>query len=237
LQRDFSDDRVERFARVSKMTVESMSQIVENVQSIYTIILALAVAEAFNQAIRETKPRAERPATTLVSWFDCFHHARVVSLVVFLLMIVPFFQGNQKYLYLQYVEPLHGPHPPKTISAMWLNFDCVVFSLEAGLFFVMARSLSAHRWQQFYAAIIVLLSLDLVWAAIEKHRGADVPAEWLWFDGLVALVLAAIIVLDWFFIRYDRDKKLNVYCFWGASIFTACCLLFGYLFEIDYVIE
>jgi hypothetical protein len=48
------------------MTVESMSEIVENVQSIYTIILALAVAEAFNQAIRETKPKEERPATTFV---------------------------------------------------------------------------------------------------------------------------------------------------------------------------
>jgi hypothetical protein len=219
------------------MTVESMSEIVENVQSIYTIILALAVAEAFNQAIRETKPKEERPATTLISWFDCLHHSRVVSLLVFLLMIVPFFQGNQKYLYLQYIEPLHGPKPPKSISALWINFDCIVFSIEAGLFFLMARSLSAHRWQQFYAAIIVLLSLDLVWAALEKYRGAAVPSEWLWFDGLVALLLAAIIALDWFWIRYDRDNNLNRYCFWGASIVTILCLIFGYYYEIDYVIE
>ncbi len=219
------------------MTVESMSQIIENVQSIYTIILALAVAEAFNQAIRESKPKAERPSTTLKSWFDCFHHARVVSLIVFILMIVPFFQGNQKYLFLQYIEPLHSAVPPKSVSAMWLNFDCMIFSLEAGLFFVMARSLSAHRWQQFYAAIIMLLSVDLVWAAIEKRRGAAVPAEWLWFDGLVALAIAGVIMLDWFFIRYDRDKELNRYCFWAVSIFTAVFLLWGYIYEIDYVIE
>lgn len=219
------------------MTAESMSEIVENVQSIYTIILALAVAEAFNQAIKESKPVEERPATTLARWFDCFHHSRVVSLLVFLLMIVPFFQGNQKYLYLQYIEPLRGSNPPKSISALWLNFDCVVFSIEAGLFFVMARSLSAHRWQQFYAAIIVLLSLDLVWAAIEKRRGSAVPAEWIWFDGLVALILVAFIAADWFFVRYDREKNLNRYCYWGASIVTILFLIFGYFYEVDYVIE
>jgi hypothetical protein len=195
------------------------------------------VAEAFNQAIKENKPREEMPATTLVRWFDCFHHSRVVSLVVFLLMIVPFFQGNQKYLYLQYIEPLHSPHPPKSISASWLNFDCMVFSIEAGLFFLMARSLSAQRWQQFYAAIIVLLSLDLVWAAIEKLRHSAVPSEWLWFDGLVALVLAAIILIDWFIVRYDREKQLNRYCFWAASLVTILCLIFGYFYELDYVIE
>lgn len=138
-----------QFARMSRMSVESMSQIVENIQSVYTIILALAVAEAFNQAIKESKPKAERPATTLASWFDCIHSSRFVSLIVFLLMVIPFFQGNQKYLYLQYIEPLHRPNPPKVIKALWLNFDCTIFTLEAGLFFVMARSLSAHRWQQF----------------------------------------------------------------------------------------
>lgn len=219
------------------MTVESMSEIVENVQSIYTIILALAVAEAFNQAIKENKPKEEKPATTLVGWFDCLHHSRVMSLLVFLMMIVPFFQGNQKYLYLQYIEPLHSASPPKSISAMWLNFDCFVFSIEAGLFFLMARSLSAQRWQQFYAAIIVLLSLDLFWAAIEKWHGSAVPSEWLFFDSLVILVLVAIIVIDWFLIRYDREKQLNRYCYWAASIVTLLCLVFGYLYEIDYVIE
>jgi hypothetical protein len=161
----------------------------------------------------------------------------VVSLIVFLLMIVPFFQGNQKYLYLQYIEPLRGANPPKSVSALWLNFDCVVFSIEAGLFFVMARSLSAHRWQQFYGAIIFLLSLDLIWAVVERHRGAAVPGEWIWFDGLVALALAGFILADWFLIRYDRENHLNRYCFWGVSILTILCLIFGYFFEIDYVIE
>ena len=219
------------------MTVESMSQIVENIQSVYTIVLALAVAEAFNQAIKETKPKEERPSTTFASWFDCFHHSRFVSLIVFLLMVVPFFQGNQKYLYLQYVEPLHQPVPPKSISASWLNFDCLVFSVEAGLFFVMARSLSARRWQQFYGTIAVLMLLDFIWAVLEKRRGAAVPKEWLWFDIAAVLVLAAVILVDWFLVPYKRGEKLNVYCYAGISVLAIVGLTYGYFYQFDYLIE
>ncbi len=122
----------------------------------------------------------------------------------------PFYRGNQKYLYLQYVEPLHLPNPPKSISALWLNFDCLVFSVEAGLFFVMSRSLSARRWQQFYATIALLLSVDFVWALMEKKHGASVPGEWIWFDIIAVIVLLAIIALDWFFITYERGKELNL---------------------------
>lgn len=68
-----------------------MTQMVENIQSVYTIILALAIAEAFNQAIRENKPQEEQHATTLIRWFDCFHHTRFISLIVFLMLAVPFF--------------------------------------------------------------------------------------------------------------------------------------------------
>ena len=49
------------------VTVDSMTQIVEDIQSIYTIVLALAIAEAFNQAVKETKPVEEKHATTLAN--------------------------------------------------------------------------------------------------------------------------------------------------------------------------
>lgn len=219
------------------MTVGSITQIVENIQSVYCIILALAIAEAFNQAIKENRPEHEKHATTLASWFDCVHHSRFISLIVFLMLVTPFFQGNQKYLYLQYIEPLHGPNPPKSISAVWLNFDCLVFSLEAGLFFVMSRSLSARRWQQFYATIALLLLVDFIWAGIERTHGAAVPPEWLWFDIAGVLILLTIIVVDWFLVRYDRDKELNVYCYLAASAIAICGLVYGYVYELDYLIE
>lgn len=221
----------------SRMTVESMTEIVQNIQSIYTIVLALAIAEAFNQTIKASAPQEEIHATTLKNWLDCVHPSRFVSLVVFLLLAVPFFQGNQKYLYLQYIEPLHQPVPPASMSAMWLNFDCLVFSLEAGLFFVMSRSLSARRWQQFYATVVVLLLLDFVWAVMERRHGAGVPGEWIWFDIVAAVVLAAIIAVDWFFIRYERGKELNLYCYWGISLLAIIGLTYGYFYQLDYLIE
>jgi hypothetical protein len=219
------------------MTTDSMSQIVENIQSIYTIIFALAIAEAFSQAVKESKPHEEKHATTLLSWFDCVHPTRFISLMVFLLLAVPFLQGNQKYLYLQYIEPLHAPIPPKTISAAWLNFDCLVFSLEAGLFFVMSRSLSARRWQQFYATIILLMALDFVWAVMEKWHGSAVPREWLWFDIAAVLILGLIIILDWFFVPYERGRQLNIYCYLGISLIAILGLTYGYFYQIDYLID
>ena len=219
------------------MTVDSMTEVVENIQSIYTIVLALAIAEAFNQAIKENKPEMETHATTVRRWFDCIHPSRFVSLIVFLLLAAPFFQGNQKFLYEQYIEPLHQAIPPKSISASWLNYDCLIFTLQAGLFFVMSRSLSARRWQQFYATIVVLLSLDFVWALTEKWHGSAVPAEWLWFDGIAVIFLAVVIVLDWFLVPYEKDKELNHYCYWGVSAVAILGLIYGYFYQLDYLIE
>jgi hypothetical protein len=221
------------------MTVNSAAQIVENVQSIYTIVLALAIAEAFNQAIKEREPETEKHATTLGSWFDCIHHTRFVSLIVFLLLATPFFQGNQKYLYLQYVEPLYQPHPLKslTLSASWLNFDCLVFSIEAGLFFVMSRSLSARRWQQFYATIALLLFIDFIWALIEKWHGAAVPPAWLWFDIIAGVILVVFIIVDWLFVPYKNERELNRYCYLGISLLAILGLIYSYFYQVDYLIE
>jgi hypothetical protein len=218
------------------MTVNSVTQIVGNVQSIYGIVLALAIAEGFNQAIKGNNPEAEKHATTLANWLDCIHHSRIISLTVFLLLAMPFFQGNQKYLYLQYIEPLYKPHPPKSISAIWLNFDCLIFTVEAGLFFVMSRSLSARRWQQFYATIALLLFIDFIWALIEKAHGTAMPSEWLWFDVIAVVVLTTVIAVDWFFVSYERDKKINLYCYFGISIVAILGLICGYLYQIDYII-
>lgn len=140
-------------------------------------------------------------------------------------------------MYLQYIEPLHQASPPKSVSARWLDFDCLVFTVQAGLFFVMSRSLSARRWQQFYGTIMLLLTIDFIWASLEKWHGADVPHEWLWFDILAVIILAAIIVLDWFFIKYEKDKELNTFCYVGVSIIAILGLAYGYFYQFDYLID
>jgi hypothetical protein len=101
----------------------------------------------------------------------------------------------------------------------------------------MSRSLSAHRWQQFYATIVLLLSVDFVWAVVEKSHGADLPAEWAWFDIVAAIILVSIIAVDWFVVRYDREKELNRYCYWTISIVSIVGLVWGYFYQIDYLID
>jgi hypothetical protein len=219
------------------MTVDSMNEIVENIRSIYTIVMGLAIAEAFNQAVRELKPIEEKHAKHFRNWFDCVHANRLVSLSVFLLLAVPFFQGNQRYLYLQYIAPLHTGSPPRSISAFWLNLDCLTFSLEAGIFFVLSRSLSARRWQQFYGTVIVLMLVDFFWAATELHRGTRVPAQWMWFDLGAVVILGAVIFIDWFFVPYKEGKELNKYCFAIVSIIALAGLTYGYFTQLDYLIE
>jgi len=219
------------------MTIDSMTEVVENIRSIYTIILALAIAEAFNQVVKDREPETEKHARTFAGWFDCLHPSRFVSLIVFLLLAVPFFQGNQRYLYLQYIQPLHGANPPKTVSAFWLNLDCLTFSVEAGLFFVLSRSLSARRWQQFYATVVVLMLIDFLWALAETWHGSGVPKEWLWFDLGAAVILTAIIVVDWFFVPYKNGKEFNIYCFMVISAVAIVGLASGYFYELDYLID
>ena len=219
------------------MSIDSMSQIIENIQSVYTIVLALAIAEAFNQTVRTKEPEDESHSTTIPRWFECVHPSRLLSLIVFLLLAIPFFQGNHKYLYLQYIAPLQGPHPPKSISAKWLNFDCLIFTAEAGMFFVMSRSLSARRWQQFYATIVFLLLLDFVWALMEKWHKAALPTEWLWFDIIAAAILSGIIFIDWLFPPRDKDKEINTYCYLAVTFISILGLAYGYLYQIDYLID
>lgn len=101
----------------------------------------------------------------------------------------------------------------------------------------MSRSLSARRWQQFYATIIILMLLDFIWAALEKWHGAAVPREWVWFDFIAIVVLAVIIAWDWFFATYKRGEELNIYCYIAVSTVAILGLVYGYFYELDYLID
>ena len=219
------------------MTTDSITQAVTSVQSIQTIVMGLAIAEAFKQSVKELRPVEETHAVTFRDWFECIHRGRLVSLLAFLLLAVSFFLGNQKYLYSQYIEPLHGPNPPERVSAFWLNLDGLVFVIEAGLFFVMSRSLSACRWQQFYATLVILMLLDFVWVVAARWHGINVPTVWIWFDLGFAVICSAVIAIDRLFMQYERGKELNVYCFAAISLITIIWQIFSYfIYQVDYLV-
>jgi hypothetical protein len=146
-------------------------------ESAFTIILALALGEALKSF---THDNHDHP----LLW------DRVPTLLAFLLIFFPFFQSMSQYLYVAYLDP----QTALKFYPGYLVFDGIMFILEAGCFFVMSRSMAPKIWRRFYAAVLVLMLIDIGWTGINYSRGVHVGA-WLWIDiGLVAAVLA----LMWF---------------------------------------
>jgi len=146
-------------------------------QSAFTIILALALSEALKSFASEDPQHSLR-------W------DRVPALVAFCVAFFPFFQGMSQYFYVTYLNPQTAP---KFFPA-YLIFDGVVFTLQAGCFFVMSRSLAPQIWRRFYGAVLVLLAIDICWAGITLLRGIRLHV-WLSVD---AVSVAALLLLMWF---------------------------------------
>ncbi len=121
-------------------------------------------------------------------------------------------------------------------SGNWLNVDGLIFLIEAGLLFVMSRSLSAHRWQQFYGTFIVLLLLDIAWVLAADGHGANVPVVWVWFDLIAVAICSAFIIVDWYFVRYDRGKEVNLWCFTLISLVAIAGQIVGFFFQANYLV-
>jgi len=72
---------------------------------------------------------------------------------------------------------------------------------------------------------------------MEIRRGSHVPHEWLWFDIFAVIILATIIIVDLFFVPYKKNHELNIYCYLGISTVALLGLIYGYFYEIDYLID
>jgi hypothetical protein len=121
---------------------------VDSLQAIYTVVLGLSLGEAFMQFVAENGQAEHK-----IRW------DRAVSLLSFLLLIVPFFQGMNRYFFEVYLKP-------SGLGAQYgsrLLVDCGVFTVEGCLFFVLSRSLSQEKWRRFYVTVLVLLGVDLIW--------------------------------------------------------------------------
>jgi hypothetical protein len=90
-------------------------------QRAFTVIFALALAEAFKQFIAD---KAEKEDERVIHW------NRIWALISFLFLIFPFFQGTNRYLFLEYLNGRMPKHFGK-----WIMFDGIIFMIEAALFF------------------------------------------------------------------------------------------------------
>lgn len=188
------------------MLDDAIVNAVQNLQRIFSIVLALSVAESFKQCITD---RSSDSTKTAIQW------DRLIALVAFLALIIPFFQGMGRYFFDTYLTP----PLPNNYSAH-LMIDTVVFTIEGALFFVMCRSMQLTNWLQFHCTALCVLFVDIVWGVIgwQWHAPAIVP--WLVVNSIAFPTLA-------FTIYWYRKHK-----YWGASV---CALVLLVRTVFDYI--
>jgi hypothetical protein len=161
-------------AAVEDQAVANLKHAASFLQGAYTIVLALALGEAFKQFVADSGERN-------IFW------NRSYSLLGFLVQIFPFFHGMSRYLFRTYLSP--GASPQSWPA--FLMFDGVMFMLMSGCFFVMSRSLSPDRWERFYGSAGVLLFFDSVWISVAMWRGVQVET-WLYLNTVLSLIMVVV---------------------------------------------
>ena len=158
---------------------DSFHSAVDNVQRIFTIVLALSLAESFKQFVDD---KAISPEDRHIHW------GRGFALVAFLMLVVPFYHGMGQW----FNDVYKTNAPPKPYSA-YLALDSIAFLIESILFFVMSRALPIEQWRRFYISAALILTVDIVWGLTVWicHREAIIP--WVCVNGGVVLVLGLIL--------------------------------------------
>jgi nucleoside 2-deoxyribosyltransferase len=148
----------------------------------FAIILALSLSEAFKMVV------SEKPTTNeYINW------GKLYALAAFLLLILPFYQGMNKYLLITYGDLNEGARP----HSIFLIIDGLAFMLESALFFAMSRTLGLEHWARFYVVVFILLAVDSLWGfSVRLHSNAAsvrVIEHWTMLN-LVTIVLLALLI-------------------------------------------
>ena len=138
----------------------------------WAIVLALALVEAFKTVVEEGK---------FIHWNGLY------SLCSFLLLILPFYQGMNRYLLVTYGDvaalPTSGPF---LVSAE--------FMVESALFFVLSRTLRPEEWQHFYWVVVVLLVFDSIWWILRAPPHATIQG-WTILNLVTSIFILALLLL------------------------------------------
>jgi len=179
------------------MSEKSVRSTVKSLEWIYGVVLALSISEAFMQFASDPNSQVLG-----IQW------NRLLSLCSFLLLVVPFYHGMSRYFCEMYDTEQINPH-----YAVWLLFDCIAFTVEAGLFFILTLSLSKNLWLQFILVIVVLLLWDIIWGAFVWKFRTNIISFWV----IVNLCTIPLLVTVLFFCRSAS--------WWGISLTTFVILL------------
>jgi hypothetical protein len=173
---------------------DSIKPVIDFFRYAFTIVLALALSEAFKQFVTDRilgtgRYQEPTPNQSVILW------SRFPALLSFLFLIWPFFQGMNRYFYATYGSG-NIPEP----YSLYLSIDGILFTVEAALFFVMSRALPLAKWRLFYSCILALLAIDSIWGGIAlTHTDKVVP--WLALN-ITAFPILSIIL--YFLIQLNR---------------------------------
>ncbi|HET7086983.1 MAG TPA: nucleoside 2-deoxyribosyltransferase [Rhizomicrobium sp.] len=182
--------------------LDAVKDVVRFFQSAFTVILALALGEAFKQFAADSSG-GSGPNTLSLHW------SRMWALLVLLFLLLPFFQGMSRYFFDHYESPSGVPQD----YASTLLVDGFFFTLEAALFFVMSRALAPEHWKRFYFSVFCLLVADSVWALLAIYWHKAPVGKWL------VLNLASTMVVG--LLLWGRRKALKL------PTLLNCALLLG----------
>jgi len=159
------------------------------VQRFFAIVLALALGEAFKQFVAD---KAVKPEERVLHW------DQIWALLSFLLLIFPFYQGMSRYLFQNYTDlpTMRQPY------SRYLASDGVIFTLEAALFFIMARTLPVGQWRRFYTAVLILLLSDSVWGLASASLKNSPIEIWMILNAVFGGLLLIMIGIFWRLPRY-----------------------------------
>jgi hypothetical protein len=173
------------------MCEKAVRSSVKSLEWIYGVVLALAISEAFLQFASD--PESKIPG---IQW------DRFLSLCSFLLLVIPFCHGMSRYFCEIYDREQGDPH-----YGNWLLIDCAAFTVEAGLFFILARSLANNVWLQFAFVVVVLLVWDVLWGRLVWKFRTNIISFWV-IVNLCTLPLFGVVLL---FFR-------TISPWWGVSL-------------------
>ena len=153
--------------------------VVTNIQRVFAIVLALALAEAFKQLVSDNALDMNAPF---------WERRRIIGFFTFLLLLVPFFQGMNRYFYGTYAaRPLRDGY-------QWsLAFDAFAFLVVSSLFFFLSRALAQDLWTRLTKIILSILVADSLWGVKVWLVNTPEIINWLCLNGATIAAYCCIL--------------------------------------------
>lgn len=162
------------------MSQDAIETTVKSLQWIYAVVIALSIGEAFKQFV--PVPDLD-PDKCKIQW------SRFPSLFSLLILVVPFYHGMTRWF-----SEMYRTDQALQSRGFWLLVDCTAFTVEAALFFILARSLPTNLWRRFNCTAVALLCLDIAWGVFAWIYRTSSISSWVIVNVCTVPVLVGVFL-------------------------------------------